>query len=121
MFLLLPVEYTPREERLTEKHKDHGSWDRSNPIGYKLSVIPFATGEPVAAANNNTATTDILANANNAVCPNNCLRPVGIAIDGQGRLFMSSDASGEIYVIVKDQVSNGTFGGSPVSDLSVPR
>ena len=71
-------------------------------------VIPFANGEPVAAANNNTAATDIFANADNSVCPDNCFRPVGIAFDNQGRLFMSSDASGEIFVVVKDEASNGS-------------
>ena len=80
--------------------------DRSSPVGYKLSVIPFSGGEPVAAPNNNTATTDILTNANNSACPKKCLRPVGIAFDKQGRLFLSSDSTGEIYVIVKDQASS---------------
>lgn len=82
--------------------------DRSNPVGYKLSVIPFSGGEPVAAPNNNTATTDILTNANNSVCPKQCLRPVGIAFDKRGRLFLSSDSTGEIYVVVKDQGSSTT-------------
>ena len=83
--------------------------DRTSPVGYKLSVIPFANGEPVAAPNNNTATTDILANADNSVCPKYCFRPVGIAFDSQGRLFVSSDDTGEIYVVVRDQsLSSGT-------------
>lgn len=72
-------------------------------MGYKLSVISFANGEPVAAPNNNTAAIDVLTNADNSVCPKNCFRPVGIAFDSQGRLFVSSDDTGEIYVIVKDQ------------------
>lgn len=49
---------------------------------------------------------DVLANADNSACPDHCFRPVGIAFDDQGRLFMSSDASGEIYVIVKDELAN---------------
>ena len=87
----------------------HGSWDRSDPSGYKLSMIPFANGEPVAKADNATSYIDIFANADNSVCPQNCFRPVGIAIDGQGRMFMSSDASGELYVITREQSKNGTF------------
>ena len=89
----------------------HGSWDRSDPSGYKLSRLPFANGEPVANSSNNTAYTDIFANMDNSQCPDNCFRPVGIAIDGSGRLFMSSDASGEIYVIAKEQGANGSFSG----------
>ncbi|KAL8938573.1 MAG: hypothetical protein Q9211_003140 [Gyalolechia sp. 1 TL-2023] len=85
----------------------HGSWNRENPVGYKLSVIPFANGEPVAAPDNKTAAVDILTNADISKCPQNCFRPVGIAFDQQGRLFMSSDATGEIYVVMKDQSSQG--------------
>ena len=90
----------------------HGSWDRSEPSGYKLSRIPFANGEPLAKADNNTSYTDIFANVDNSKCPKNCFRPVSIAIDGQGRLFMSSDSSGEIYVIVREQNVNGTSSGN---------
>lgn len=76
--------------------------DRTDPVGYKLSVIPFQNGEPLAAPDNNTAVTDIFANVDNSVCPQNCFRPVGIAFDSKGRLFVSSDATGEIYVVEKD-------------------
>lgn len=80
------------------------------PVGYKLSMIPFENGNPVAKPDNNTATVDVLANADNSACPENCLRPVGIAFDGNGRLFLSSDATGEIYVIMKAQASTSTAG-----------
>ncbi|KAI9814400.1 MAG: hypothetical protein M1827_003256 [Pycnora praestabilis] len=90
----------------------HGSWDRTDPVGYKLSMIPFSDGSPVAAADNNTATIDILANANNSMCPDSCFRPVGLAWDSQGRLFMSSDATGEIYVIAKTNSTSSSGGAS---------
>lgn len=90
----------------------HGSWDRSDPSGYKMSVIAFENGEPVAAADNNTSYMDIFSNQDNSRCPDNCFRPVGMAIDGQGRIFMSSDASGELYIITRDSTSNGTSSGS---------
>ncbi|KAL8771204.1 MAG: hypothetical protein Q9209_003375 [Squamulea sp. 1 TL-2023] len=90
----------------------HGSWDRSEPVGYKLSVIPFANGEPVAAPDNKTAATDVLVNVDNSQCPRGCFRPVGIAFDQHGRLFMSSDSTGEIYVVVKDQTSQDTTGST---------
>jgi glucose/arabinose dehydrogenase len=38
-------------------------------------------------------------NPDNTVCPNKCFRPVGIAIDDNGRIYLSSDQSGEIYLI----------------------
>jgi hypothetical protein len=79
--------------------------DRTNPIGYKVSRIAFANGEPVAPANSTNSLTDIFANADDSVCPTNCFRPVGIAFDGKGRMFISSDATGEIYVVVSDQTT----------------
>ena len=66
----------------------------------------------VAPANSDTSYTDIFANANNTACPGNCFRPVGLAFDSQGRMFVSSDASGEIYVVTKDETANGTTGSS---------
>lgn len=84
----------------------HGSWDRTDPVGYKMSLIKFANGEPVAPATSKTAITDIFTNANNSVCPGNCFRPVGMAFDGQGRLFVSSDSTGEIYMITKEQAAS---------------
>lgn len=73
-------------------------------------MVPFANGNPVANPDNKTAAIDVLSNADNSVCPEDCFRPVGIAFDGQGRLFLSSDASGEIYVVVKAQTSTPTDG-----------
>ena len=86
----------------------HGSWDRTNPSGYKMSMIKFANGEPIAAANSNSSYMDIFANVDNSKCPDNCFRPVGIAIDKLGRLFVSSDGTGEVYVVTRDEASSGT-------------
>ena len=36
-------------------------------------------------------------NSNVGGCPNSCFRPVGLDFDQKGRLFVSSDTSGEIY------------------------
>jgi glucose/arabinose dehydrogenase len=96
----------------------HGSWDRTDPSGYKVSTIQFADGEPVAAANSNTSYTDIFTNADNSACPGSCFRPVSMAFDSQGRMFVSSDASGEIYVVTRDEASNGISGGSASSGTS---
>jgi len=86
----------------------HGSWNRDDPVGYKVSVVDFADGEPVDASNSTTAATDIVSNADDSVCPDNCFRPVGLAWDGSGRLFMSSDSTGEIYVITREEGANET-------------
>ena len=97
----------------------HGSWDRTGPVGYKMSTLAFdSSGDPVDQSDSVTALTDIFYNADNSVCPGNCFRPVGIAIDQDGRIFVSSDATGEIYVIMKEgtptptNITSGTGSGS---------
>ncbi|KAF2002884.1 soluble quino protein glucose dehydrogenase [Amniculicola lignicola CBS 123094] len=94
----------------------HGSWNRDVPIGYKLSVVAFENGSPTAPANSNTAAIDIMTNPDVSRCPDECFRPVGLAWDSQGRLFMSSDSTGEIYVITRDQGGSANE-ASPSSGL----
>jgi len=86
----------------------HGSWDRDQGVGYKLSLVQFENGQPADASDSLTAATDIVANEDNSVCPDSCFRPAAMAFDSQGRIFMSSDASGEIYLVRRDPSSNGT-------------
>ncbi|TKA76034.1 hypothetical protein B0A55_05118 [Friedmanniomyces simplex] len=90
----------------------HGSWDRADPVGYKLSVVEFANGDAVQPSNSTTAAVDIVSNANNTACPSGCFRPVGLAWDTQGRLFMSSDATGEIYAVLRANGSETSSAGS---------
>ncbi|KAI9800381.1 MAG: hypothetical protein M1825_004151 [Sarcosagium campestre] len=80
----------------------HGSWDRTEPAGYKVARIEFEDGSPVVPANSRSAAIDIVSNADTSACPGDCFRPVGLAFDSKGRLFMSSDSTGEIWVIEKD-------------------
>jgi glucose/arabinose dehydrogenase len=94
----------------------HGSWDRSVPVGHKVSIVEFANGSPVEAPDSKTALTDIFTNANASECSNLCLRPVGLAMDNKGRIFMSSDASGEIWVLVKSDPASSS--GSSTSTSS---
>lgn len=98
----------------------HGSWDRTGAVGYKLSVVRFADGQPVAPSSSTNATADVLSNADLSKCPDGCFRPVGLAWDGQGRLFLSSDATGEIYVLQQAEISTSGGGGgeTPTSSSS---
>ncbi|CAD0094659.1 unnamed protein product [Aureobasidium mustum] len=97
----------------------HGSWNSPQPVGYKLSVVNFTdSGEPVDALTSRTAAVDIFGNANNSVCPNDCFRPVAMALDSRGRIFLSSDATGEIYLVTKDETAGGTPTTSPSSSTS---
>src|SRR5690242_9098413 len=107
--------------------------NREDPVGYKVSFIQFdGIGSPTAAANSTSAAIDIVSNADLSECPDRCFRPAGLAWDSQGRLFMSSDATGEIYVItredgsgvnsVSDVASNNTYSGegSATSTAAAP-
>jgi glucose/arabinose dehydrogenase len=88
----------------------HGSWDRTQPVGYKVSVVEFKqNGEPVDALQSKTAARDVFANQDNSKCPDDCFRPAGIAVDSQGRIYVSSDASGEVYLI--SRASGATIPG----------
>ncbi|KAK3725047.1 hypothetical protein LTR37_000557 [Vermiconidia calcicola] len=91
----------------------HGSWNSEPPVGYKLSVIGFENGEPVEPSTSRTAAIDILSNADVASCNDeDCFRPVGLAWDSEGRLFMSSDTTGEIYVVMRADGSATSSAGS---------
>ena len=97
----------------------HGSWDRTDPVGYKMSVVNFnENGDPVDPLTSKTAATDIFANQDNSRCPEDCLRPVGMAIDSQGRIFMSSDASGEVYLISREASTPSTPSSSASATAS---
>ncbi|KAF2756427.1 soluble quino protein glucose dehydrogenase [Pseudovirgaria hyperparasitica] len=77
----------------------HGSWNRDDPDGYRLSSVDFHHGQPRAESMSTTAEVKIMTNKDNSKCPDNCFRPTGLAWTTLGRLFMSSDATGEIFII----------------------
>ncbi|KAI2465840.1 hypothetical protein F4781DRAFT_445681 [Annulohypoxylon bovei var. microspora] len=77
----------------------HGSWDRNPPDGFRLGKIKFADGQPVANVSDLEAVEYILQNQNTTKCPGACFRPVGLVFDKKGRLFMTSDQSGELFVL----------------------
>ncbi|KXJ96754.1 hypothetical protein Micbo1qcDRAFT_229576 [Microdochium bolleyi] len=93
----------------------HGSWNRDERVGYKLSSIAFANGQPVAAKNSKTALNDVLSNPSLSACPDNCFRPVGLAIDKQNRLFMTSDSTGDIWVLKRGDFTALGGGGNQVT------
>jgi len=101
----------------------HGSFDKTNPVGYALSVVAFdpTTGEPTADASSTTALSDIMTNPDHTVCPGKCFRPVGLAWDTKGRLWMSSDSTGEIFVLQKSTTSpTATASGTVVTATGKP-
>ncbi|MBX5449883.1 PQQ-dependent sugar dehydrogenase [Thermogemmatispora sp.] len=71
----------------------HGSWNRTVPTGYKVVFIPLNSQGAVAGPVEDFATGWLL-NNNDATG-----RPVGLAVDPQGSLYVSDDKGGYIYRI----------------------
>ncbi|KAK1749864.1 soluble quino protein glucose dehydrogenase [Echria macrotheca] len=94
----LDIKWTP--DGRTAYVSFHGSWDRRPPDGYRVMKVQFgADGQPVEPLSSKTAAVTIMENPNTSSCPSGCFRPVGLAVDSKKRLFVSSDNTGEIYVI----------------------
>lgn len=86
--------------------------DRNSPVGYMVSSVAFSNGQPRDQTTSRTALQAVLANRDNTKCPDNCFRPVGLALDAQGRLFVASDTTGELYVLDRSGDANtGTLVG----------
>ncbi|KAK3693188.1 soluble quino protein glucose/sorbosone dehydrogenase [Podospora appendiculata] len=121
--LTLPAHYAPLDIKFDKEGSTayvtfHGSFDKTNPVGYRVSSIAFdaKTGDPVAKANSTDFLTDILSNDAKSVCPGACFRPAGLAFDAAGRLWMTADSTGEIYVLEKlDGTPTATASGTIVT------
>lgn len=99
-------------QRSVELTQDPNPVNKKAPAGYRVSSIEFdaQTGQPKADASNaHDALADIMTNPDDSVCPGNCFRPAGLAFDQAGRLWMTSDTTGEIYVLQKTGGDTGTF------------
>jgi sugar lactone lactonase YvrE len=95
------------------------------PDGYLLFSIDFSasTGMPVAPSDSTTAIIPIMSNVDNTKCPNGCFRPVGLAFDSKGSLFMTSDSTGEVYVITRTdgksvEIASPSTSGTPPATTS---
>jgi glucose/arabinose dehydrogenase len=70
----------------------HGSWNRSNPVGYKVAFVPFQNGKPSGMIED--FLTGFLADEKlNRVYG----RPAGVAVWTDGSLLVADDASGKIW------------------------
>ncbi|KAK1593455.1 glucose sorbosone dehydrogenase [Colletotrichum navitas] len=98
-----------------------GSFNRPDPVGYALMAVEFSNGEPVARSDSTDALRSIMFNKDLNACPGQCFRPVGLAWDAQNRLFMTSDSTGEIYVLRQnDTMPTSTTPGTIVTGTAKP-
>ncbi|KAL2752002.1 hypothetical protein ACRALDRAFT_2023101, partial [Sodiomyces alcalophilus JCM 7366] len=87
--------------------------NREDPQGYTLSVVQFDDGEPVKPANSHDSVTHIMSMADLSTCPDNCFRPMGIAWGPSGRVFLTSDSTGELYILDRrSDDASGTESGT---------
>jgi glucose/arabinose dehydrogenase len=71
---------------------EHGSWNRSVPVGYKVVFVPFRNGEP--AGEPLDFVTGFLGNDGKARG-----RPVGVSVDPRGALIVADDLSNTVWRI----------------------
>ncbi|EYB21428.1 hypothetical protein FG05_09272, partial [Fusarium graminearum] len=86
--------------------------NREPPVGYQISEIPFEDGRPANSSRSRDAATPIIYNEKLSSCPDDCFRPVGLAWDTQGRLWFSSDKTGEIFVLNHNKDDSSQDGSS---------
>ncbi|KAJ3033459.1 hypothetical protein HDV00_006342 [Rhizophlyctis rosea] len=105
----LDIKFSPVTSDTNAYVSFHGSWNRQPPTGYKVVAVPgrrtSAGGwEPTGtAASKEDGYTDLLWNTDATQCASGgCFRPVGLVWDSTGtKLFVSSDSSGEVFVLTK--------------------
>src|SRR5690606_27631931 len=69
---------------------EHGSWNRSVPVGFKVVFVPFRDGQP--AGEPVDFVTGMLDEDGNARG-----RPVGVSVDPRGALILADDLSNAIW------------------------
>ncbi|MBD3581710.1 PQQ-dependent sugar dehydrogenase [Flavobacterium selenitireducens] len=70
----------------------HGSWNRSEPDGFKVERIKFKDGQPVSSE-------DFLSGFYLKAANQQFGRPTGLVITANGTVFVSDDSNGVIYRI----------------------
>ncbi|TNC50527.1 sorbosone dehydrogenase family protein [Rubellimicrobium rubrum] len=75
---------------------EHGSWNRSDPVGYRVVFVPFADGRP--SGDPIDVVSGFLLDEGNARG-----RPVGVAVDPRGALLVADDLSNTIWRVTPPQ------------------
>jgi glucose/arabinose dehydrogenase len=70
----------------------HGSWNRSSLVGYKVVYVPFKNGKP--SGRSQDFLTGFIANPNTREVYG---RPVGLAMQSDGSLLVADDGSNKIW------------------------
>jgi glucose/arabinose dehydrogenase len=74
----------------------HGSWNRADPVGYKVVFVPFRDGRPAGDP------VDFLTGFLDAENKTASGRPVGVTVDPRGALIVADDLSNTIWRVSRD-------------------
>lgn len=75
---------------------EHGSWNRKNPVGYKVIFVPFKDGQPYGKP------IDFVTGFRTEDGKTRG-RPVGVAVDPRGAIIVADDLSNTIWRVSRDQ------------------
>jgi glucose/arabinose dehydrogenase len=87
---------------------EHGSWNRSHPVGYKVVFVPFRDGHP--AGNPIDFVTGF--RGDDGLTRG---RPVGVTVDPRGALIVADDLSNTIWRVTPNSASGGTMPAAPAA------
>jgi len=74
---------------------EHGSWNRAEPVGYKVIFVPFRNGRPAGPPVD--FVTGFLGEDGNTRG-----RPVGVAVDPRGALIVADDLSNTVWRVTPE-------------------
>ncbi|WP_158152976.1 sorbosone dehydrogenase family protein [Pseudomonas sp.] len=75
---------------------EHGSWNRENPVGYKVVFVPFSNGQPSGEP------VDFATGFRGADGKTRG-RPVGVTVDPKGALIIADDLSNTVWRVTRSK------------------
>jgi glucose/arabinose dehydrogenase len=75
---------------------EHGSWNRPDPVGYKVIFVPFSNGSPAGEP------VDFATNFRGADGKTRG-RPVGVTVDPRGALIIADDLANTVWRVARKQ------------------
>ena len=75
---------------------EHGSWNRKEPVGYKVSFVPFSEGRPSGPPQ------DFVTGFRTAEGKTRG-RPVGVTVDPRGALIVADDLANVVWRVTRTQ------------------
>ena len=75
---------------------EHGSWNRDNPVGYKVIFVPFSNGKPAGEPID-------FATGFRGEDGKTRGRPVGVTVDPKGALIIADDLANTVWRVTRNQ------------------